>query len=210
VTAPISVMVVDDHPIVREGLVAVFEDEPDFIVAGAAGSAEEALLAAPRLKPDVIVLDLELPGLDGVAAIPRLREACPGAGVLVLTAYAEDERVFSALQAGARGYLLKGTPAAEIARAVRVIHGGGTALDPRVAGRVVADWRAPRRAGNVLTERERQVLRLVVEGRVTKQIAMALSITERTVKFHLASASQKLGAQTRSQAAALATRRGLL
>ncbi|CAA9245728.1 MAG: Two-component transcriptional response regulator, LuxR family [uncultured Chloroflexi bacterium] len=207
---PIRVMIVDDHPIVREGLVAVLEDEADFAIVGTAGSAEEAMRAAPRLRPDVVVLDLELPGVDGVAAIPRLAEVCPSAGLVVLTAYAEDERVFGALQAGARGYLLKGTPAAEIARAIRVVHDGGTALDPRVATRVVADWRAPRRTGSVLTERERQVLRLVAEGRATKQIAQALSIVERTVKFHLASATHKLGAQTRAQAAALATRRGLL
>ena len=207
---PIRVLVVDDHPIVREGLVAVLEDEPDLTVVGAAGSAEEALTLARGERPDVVVLDLELPGMNGAEAIPRLAAESPATKVVVLTAYDTDERVFGALRAGAKGYLLKGAPADEIARAIRAVHAGGSALEPRVAARLVAEVRSPRRGAGVLSEREQQVLRLVAEGRPTKQIARALSITERTVKFHVASASRKLGADTRAQAAALAVRRGLL
>ena len=205
----IRVLVVDDHPIVREGLVAILEDERDFQVAGAAGSAEEALALAPRERPDVILLDLELPGMNGVDAIPRLAAAVPDARVIVLTAYDTDERVLGAVRAGARGYLLKGAPADEIARAIRAVHAGGSYLEARVAARVLTQVRSPRRAIG-LSARERMVLRLVADGLPTKQIARQLGITERTVKFHVSSIMNKLGAGTRAQAVAEAARRGLL
>jgi DNA-binding NarL/FixJ family response regulator len=206
----IRVLVVDDHPVVRQGLVAVLGDEPDLEVVGSAGSAEEALALAKRLRPDVVLLDLELPGLGGVEAIPRFAVASPNTGILVFTAYDTDERVFGAIRSGAKGYLLKGAAAEEIARAVHAVHAGGSYLEPRVAAKLVADVRAPRRLRGELSERERAVLRLVAEGLPNKQIARALSITERTVKFHLASAFNKLGADNRAQAVALASQRGLL
>jgi DNA-binding NarL/FixJ family response regulator len=209
-SAAIRILIVDDHPIVREGLIAVLEDEPGFSIAGTAASAEDGLQLAATVRPDVVLLDLELPGIDGVTAIPRFEEARPGAAVVVLTAYDSDDHVFGALKAGAKGYLLKGVPADEIARAVRTVAAGGSALDQRVAARLVAGVRAPRRGGRLLTERERGVLRLVADGLPNKQIARALNITERTVKFHIASASRKLEADNRAQAAALAIRRGLL
>ena len=206
----IRVVVVDDHPIVRQGLVAVLGDEPDLEVVGSAGSAEEALALAERLRPDVALLDLELPGLGGVEAIPRFAAVSPDTAILVFTAYDTDERVFGAIRSGAKGYLLKGAAAEEIARAVRAVHAGGSYLEPRVAAKLVADVRGPRRPRGGLSERERAVLRLVAEGLPNKQIARALSITERTVKFHLASAFHKLGADNRAQAVALASQRGLL
>ncbi len=205
----IRVLVVDDHPVVREGLVAILEDERDFQVAGAAGSAEEALALAPRERPDVILLDLELPGMNGVDAIPRLAAAVPDARVIVLTAYDTDERVLGAIRAGARGYLLKGAPADEIARAIRAVHAGGSYLEARVAAKVLSQVRSPRRAAG-LSARERTVLRLVADGLPTKQIARQLGITERTVKFHVSSIMNKLGAGTRAQAVAEAARLGLL
>ena len=205
----IHVMVVDDHPIVRQGLIAALEDESDFQVVGAAGSAEEALALVERLRPEVILLDLELPGMGGIEAIPRLLEASPGAGVLVFTAYDTDERILGAIRAGATGYLLKGAAAADIARAIRAVAGGGSALEPRVAATLVTAMRAPRGAGQ-LTRREREVLRLIAEGLTGKQIARALGISERTVTFHTTALLRKLGADTRAQAVALAAQRGLL
>jgi DNA-binding NarL/FixJ family response regulator len=203
-------MVVDDHPIVRQGLVGVLEDEADLEVVGSYGSAREALPHVERLQPDVVLLDLEMPDLDGVAAIPQLLAARADLAVLVFTAYDTEERVLGAVRAGARGYLLKGASAEEIARAVRMVHAGGSYLEPRVAAQVMAQVATPRRRSLALSEREREVLHLVAEGLPTKQIARSLSITERTVKFHVNSIFHKLGADNRAQAVALAAQRGLL
>jgi DNA-binding NarL/FixJ family response regulator len=200
-------LVVDDHPVVREGLAAILGDQPDFEVVGAVGSVEEVVAAAVSLRPDVVVLDLELTGAGGLEGMPRLAEAYPGARILILTAYDTEERVLGAIRGGAAGYLLKGAPADEIARAVRVVHAGGTYLEPRIAGQVVARLHGGRAS---LSGRETQVLRLIADGLSTKQIAHELTITERTVKFHVSSILNKLGADTRAQAVALATRRGLL
>jgi DNA-binding NarL/FixJ family response regulator len=206
----IRLVLVDDHPIVRQGLTAALEDEGDFQVVGAVASAEEALPLVDRLRPDVALLDLELPGIGGIEAIPRLLEASPETKVLVFTAYDTDERVLGAIRAGAKGYLLKGAAVADIARAVRDVASGGSALEPRVAAKLIAQVRTPRGAADHLTDRERQVLRLVAQGLPGKQIARALNISERTVKFHTASLLHKLGADNRAQAVALATQRGLL
>jgi DNA-binding NarL/FixJ family response regulator len=205
----IRIMVVDDHPIVRQGLVAALEDESDFQVVGAASSAEEALTLAGQHRPDVVLLDLELPGISGVEAIPRLLETSPSTRILVFTAYDTDERVVSTIRAGAKGYLLKGAAVAEIASAIRAVAAGGSVLAPSAAAKLAEAVRAPRGAGP-LTAREREVLRLIAQGLPGKQIAGALSISERTVKFHTASLIRKLGADNRAQAVALAAQRGLL
>jgi DNA-binding NarL/FixJ family response regulator len=206
----IRVVVVDDHPIVRQGLVSVLGDEDDLEIVGEASSGREAVALAARLQPDVMLLDLEMPDLDGVEAIPQLLAAKPGLGVLVFTAYDTDERVLGAVRAGARGYLLKGASADEIARGIRTVHSGGSYLEPRVASKLLAEVTSPRPRGSGLSEREREVLRLVAEGLPTKQIALSLSISERTVKFHVNSIFHKLGADNRAQAVALAAQRGLL
>jgi DNA-binding NarL/FixJ family response regulator len=203
----IRILVVDDHPIVREGLVAVLEDQPDFEVVGSVGAAEEAIPQIERLKPDVVLLDLELSGMSGVEAIPQLT---PAARVIVFTAYDSDERVFGALRAGASGYLLKGATAEEIARAIRVVQRGGSYLEPRVAAKVLAQVGSGSRPSSALSAREREVLRLVADGLSNKQVAHTLAITERTVKFHMTSIFNKLGAENRAQATALAIQRGLL
>ena len=206
----IRVLVVDDHPIVRQGLVSVLSDEEDLEVVGEAGSGREAIGLAARLRPDVVLLDLEMDDVDGIEAIPQLRAAHPAVEVLVFTAYDTDERVLGAIRAGARGYLLKGASADEIARGIRSVASGGSYLEPRVASKVLAEVSAPRRPGSTLSEREREVLRLVADGLPTKQIAASLSISERTVKFHVNSIFHKLGADNRAQAVALAAQRGLL
>jgi DNA-binding NarL/FixJ family response regulator len=205
----IRVAVVDDHPIVRQGLVAALQDEDDFEVAGSAGSAEDAIALVRRLKPEVVLLDLELPGMDGVSAIPHFTEASPETKVLVFTAYETDEKVLGAVRAGAKGYLLKGAPAIEITRAIRSVARGESVLAPGVAARVVAAVHRPRGAGQV-TAREREVLRLIADGLASKQIALALNISERTVKFHTASLLRKLDADNRAQAVAQAAQRGML
>jgi DNA-binding NarL/FixJ family response regulator len=204
------VLVVDDHPVVREGLVSVLEDQPEIEVVGSLDSAEQAVAQMGRLRPDIVLLDLELPGMDGVAAIPRLLAAHPSAGVIVFTAYDTEERVLGALRAGARGYLLKGASGQEIAEAIRAVQAGGSHLAPRVASTVLAQVQGARTRAPELSPREREVLRLVADGLPTKQIARALNITERTVKFHVASLMRKLDADNRAQMVAVAAQRGLL
>ncbi len=205
----IRIVVVDDHPVVREGLVASLEDDPEFQVVGAAGSAEDALPLVAAQRPDLVLLDLELPGISGLEAIPAFAAASPASRILILTAYDTDERVLGAIRAGARGYLLKGASLDEIARAIRAVHGGESYLEPRIATKVLSQL-GPRTRPAALSARERDVLRRVAGGRSNKQIAHALGITERTVKFHVTSILNKLGADNRAQAVALAAQRGLL
>lgn len=206
----IRVLVVDDHPVVREGLISVLEDQPGLEVVGAAGSAEEALSLVRRLRPDVVLLDLELPGMGGITAIPYLLAGSAPPHVLVFTAYGTDDRVRGALEAGAAGYLLKGASGEEIARSVRAVYEGKTALEPRIAARTLPRLRSSTRRRGLLTRREREVLELVAQGLANKEIASRLGISERTVKFHIASIMGKLGAENRAQATALALQRGLL
>lgn len=196
------VAIVDDHPVVREGLIAGLERREGIEIAGAFASAEEAMAALGRTRPDVVLLDLELPGMSGVEAVAQFRGR---AAVVVLTAYANDEQIEAVLRGGARGYLLKGAALDDIERAIHAAHRGQTWLDPRIASRVVALSHAPR-----LSEREREVLRLVAAGRSNKEIAAALGIAERTVKFHVTSIFDKLGAENRAQAVAVASERGLV
>lgn len=194
----IRIVVVDDHPVVREGLVAALARREDFTISASFGSAEELL--ASRFEADVVLLDLELPGMSGVDVLPRLTVPA-----LILTAYASDEQLDAVLRAGARGYLLKGAALEEIERAIRAVVRGERYLDPRVASRVAALSHAPR-----LSARERDVLRLVVAGKSNKEIAAALEVAERTVKFHMTSIFNKLGAENRAQAVTIAHERGLV
>jgi DNA-binding NarL/FixJ family response regulator len=194
-----KIILVDDHPVVREGLVAALEGRDGIEVSGSFGRAEEAIHAAERLRPDVVVLDLELPGVGGIDAIGRFV-----APVLVLTAYGAEEDVRRAFEAGAKGYLLKGAPLADIARAIAAVAAGESYVDPRVAS-FLTGRDTPR-----LTAREREVLRLVAAGDASKAIAKTLGISERTVKFHITSIFNKLGADNRARAVAIAAERHLL
>jgi two-component system, NarL family, response regulator len=192
------VLVIDDHPVVREGLVAALHGKGDIEVAGGFGSAEEGIAAARRLKPDVVILDLELPGISGLDAIAQFN-----APVLMLTAYGTDDEIERALAAGAKGYLLKGAPLDDIARAIAAVSRGETYLDARVTAQLRSRARRAR-----LTAREREVLRLL--GSSNKEIAVALKISERTVKFHVTSIFTKLGASSRAQAVAMASEQRLV
>jgi DNA-binding NarL/FixJ family response regulator len=207
----IRILVVDDYPIVREGLVSVLENQADYEVVGAVQSAEEGLSIAESAKPDVILLDLELPGMSGVDAIPQFARLIPGVRIIVFTGYDSDDQVFGAIRSGAKGYLLKGaTPNQEIIRAIRVVYGGGSLLEPHIASKILTEMGSPRSTASQLSERETEILKLVAEGLPNKQIAGALGITERTVKFHLSSIFTKLDAENRAQAVAVAAQRGLL
>jgi DNA-binding NarL/FixJ family response regulator len=208
----IRILVADDHPMLREGLVAVLATQPDFEVVGEAADGSETVRLAETLRPDVILLDLEMPGTDGVAALEGLREAGSEARAVVFTAYDTDERILGALRAGARGYLLKGASRAEIFGAVRTVHAGGSLLQPDVTARVLEHIGrgGERGQANQLTPRELEVLTLLARGQKNAEIGDTLFISERTVKFHVSSILAKLGAENRTEAARIAIRRGLI
>jgi two-component system, NarL family, response regulator LiaR len=210
----IRVLLVDDHAVVREGLRAFLELQDGIEVVGEAQDGEEAVGEAERLVPDVILMDLVMPNLDGVGAMRRLRGSAPRARVVVLTSFLEDERLLPAIQAGAAGYLLKNTEPAELARAIRAAYAGEAIIDPTVAARLVSAL-ATRSPGGPetrdgLTRREREVLQLIVGGRSNKRIALELGIAEKTVKTHVGHLLAKLGVSDRTQAALLAVREGLV
>ncbi len=205
----IRILLADDHPVVRDGLAAMLGTQPEFQVIGEAGTGAEAVAEAARLRPDVVLMDLEMPSLDGIEAIRRLRAADPAIQVVVLTAFDTDERILGALQAGAQGYLLKGAPRAEIFAAIRAVSAGGALIPPVVASKLLRQVRAAE-SPDALTAREREVLGLVAAGLANREIATRLVISERTVKFHVSSLLSKLGARNRTQAVRLARERGLI
>ena len=206
----IRILVADDHPMLREGLVAVLSTQPDFDIIGEAADGAEVVRLAEALRPDVILLDLEMPDVDGVAALEGLRDAVSAARTVVFTAYDTDERILRSLRAGARGYLLKGASRQEIFDAVRTVHAGGSLLEPGVTTRLLDHVREGGEQTEPLTPRELEVLALISEGLHNSEIAGRLFVTERTVKFHVSSILAKLGADNRTEAVALAARRGLI
>lgn len=209
----IHILIADDHPVVRDGLRAMLSTQPDFQVMEEASDGAAAVRLAAQLKPDVILLDLEMPELDGVTALQRIRADDPAARVIILTAYDSDERIVSAVVAGAKGYLLKGAPRDEIFSAVRVVYAGGSLLQPVVTSKLMRHLseQAAQPADLIdLTPREIEVLQLMAEGQSNKQIAASLVITERTTKFHVSSILAKLEAANRTEAVKIAAQRGLV
>jgi DNA-binding NarL/FixJ family response regulator len=206
----IRLLLVDDHPIVLDGLAMVLGDQPDLEVVASAGCVADAVKAAREHRPDVVLLDLELPDGSGAEAMPQMLEAAPASRVVVFTAYSSDENILGSLRAGAKGYLLKGASTIEIVTAIRTVHAGGSHLEAGAAARVLASLHDAPDDSPTLTAREEGVLHLLADGLPNKQIARALGITERTVKFHVASIFRKLDADSRTQAVSIALRRGLL
>jgi len=212
VAEPIRVLVVDDHAVVREGLRAFLELQDGIDVVGEAEDGREAVEAAARLRPDVILMDLVMPRLDGVTAMRLLREGVPGARVIALTSFLDDDLLLPALRAGAAGYLLKNARPQELVRAVRAAHAGQALLDPVVAARLVERLAADggEEPLDRLTPREREVLVLVGRGFPNKLIARELDLSEKTVKTHVGHVLAKLGVGDRTQAAVVAVRAGLV
>lgn len=206
----IQIVIADDHPIVREGLAAVLETQPDFEIVGQANDGAEAVDLVAALQPDVVLLDLEMPHVDGVQALRAMRAANADLKALVFTAFDTDERIISAVQAGARGYLLKGAPRDELFNAIRVVAAGGSTLQPVVAAKLMERMTGPAASEEPLTERELEVLRLMAQGLQNKEIANTLVISERTVKFHVSAILAKLGAGNRTEAVRLAVQRGFV
>jgi NarL family two-component system response regulator LiaR len=217
----VRIILADDHPIVREGLCALLETQADFEVIAECANGEEVMHQATELRPDIVLLDLEMPIMDGVETIRHLRHLPRVPRVIVFTAFDDDERIVHAIQAGADGYLLKNAPREEIFNAIRVAMRGGSLLQPVIASKLLRHvGQQPSEDGasrlyqtplvEELTERELEVLRLLAQGMPNKVIAAHLVISERTAKFHVSSIMSKLGATNRTEAVSLAAQRGLI
>ena len=209
-TEPIRLLIADDHPVVRDGLSAMFARDPEFTVVGEAADGAEAVRLAEALRPDVILMDLRMAGMDGVTAIGELTRRGVPARVLVLTTYDTDSHVLPAIEAGATGYLLKDAPRDELLRAVRSAARGEVALSPSVAARLMSRLRTPTPSTGPLSQRELEVLRLVAAGNTNREAAARLFITEATVKTHLLNIYTKLNVNDRAAAVAEGYNRGLL
>ena len=206
---PIRILIADDHSVVRQGLRMFLGLDPEIEVVGEAANGAEALRLAHDLRPDVVLMDLLMPVLDGIAATAAIRREVPDTEVIALTSVLEDASVMGAVRAGAIGYLLKDTEADELRRAIKAAAAGQVQLSPQAAARLMREVRAPD-SPEALTERETEVLRLLAQGQANKEIARALDIGEKTVKTHVSNILSKLGVPSRTQAALYAVRIGLV
>ena len=211
---PVTVIIADDHPIVRQGLATVVNQEEDLKVVGQAGDGFEAVSLATKLGPDIVLMDLQMPGMDGVEAIKKIKEEAPDIGIIILTTFDTDEYIFRGIEAGAQGYLLKDSPPEEVLEAIRAVHRGESVVEPRVATKLLQRFsqlsRSPAVEAGGLSEREIEVLQLAAEGAGNKAIAARLVIGESTVKTHLIHIFNKLGVKDRTEAVTQAARRGII
>jgi DNA-binding NarL/FixJ family response regulator len=209
----IRVLIVDDHPVVREGIGSMLKKETDFKVVGEASNGLEAVEKARELSPDVVLMDLRMPEMDGVEAISTIKAEKPDIKFIILTTYSDDEYIFKGIAAGARAYLLKDAPRDELFKAIRMVSRGESLIQPVVASRVLdklAELSRKTPAGDTLSDREIEVLRLMAGGQSNKDIADHLSITQSTVKTHITSIFQKLNVTTRTEAVTNALKKGII
>lgn len=207
-----KILIADDHLIIRQGLRLILETEDDFEMVGEAADGAQALQLCANLHPDVVLMDLRMPNMDGITAIEKLRQAQPEIAVVILTTFNEDELMLRGIRAGAKGFLLKDTDRATLFDTIRAAARGETLLKPEIMSRLLDIAAAPAASSSPfhLTEREKEVLAAVARGERSKEIALKLNITERTVKAHLASIYQKMGVDSRAGAIAVAAQNGLL
>ncbi len=209
----IRVLIADDHPVVREGLTAMISGEDDFEVVGEATNGLEAVDKSLKIKPDVVLMDLRMPGLDGVEAIRQIAATDPNIKFIILTTFSDDEGIFRGIEVGARAYLLKDAPREQLFKAIRAVYRGESLIQPVIASKVLdrfAELSRQSQSPETLTEREVEVLNLVAKGSANKEIAASLNISNSTVKTHIASIFQKLGANDRTEAVTQAIRRGII
>ena len=209
----IKVLIADDHPVVREGLIAMISRESDFEVVGEASDGIEAVSKTKELKPDVVLMDLRMPEMDGVAAIQQIASGEPDVKFIILTTYSDDEYIFKGIEVGARAYLLKDAPREELFKAIRAVYRGESLIQPVVASKVLdrfAELSRQSQPVEILSDREIEVLRLMAKGAANKEIAAELCITNSTVKTHITSIFQKLNATDRTEAVTEAIKKGII
>lgn len=212
-TRPVRILIADDHRFVREGIAAVLNREEDLEVVGQASDGSEAVSQAKSLRPDVILMDLQMPGVDGVEATRQILEQDPNALIVILTAFDTDEYIFRSIEAGARAYMLKDAAPEDVLKAIRALYGGTSVIEPKVADRIIDRFRELSRGQaqeGALSPRELEVLKLMAEGSTNKEIAQHLYIEESTVKTHVIHVFKKLGVKRRSSAVAEAAKRGII
>ena len=212
-TEPITILIVDDHPIVRQGLATVLEQDSDLSVVGQAANGVEAVAKARQLSPDIILMDLQMPEMDGVEAINSILAEKSEAGIIILTTYDTDDHIFRGIEAGARGYLLKDSPPEEVIRAIKTVNRGESLIEPRVATRLLERLGQLSRGPapeSTLSRREIEVLEVMATGAANKQIASDLNIGQSTVKTHIVRIFNKLGVNGRTEAVSEAIKKGII